>query len=272
MIACNNDGVWNTTGATVAFTIAAAWYQTTWFRALSVLLVILLIWAVYQLRLRQVARNLAARFDDRLEERTRIARELHDTLLQTIQASKMVADDALTEPADLARIKPGIQRLGDWLGRAVEEGRAAVNALRTSATEENDPARALRLAAEHCDTSDATQVSVTVIGSPREMHPIVRDEIYRIGYEAIRNACAHSQSPHVEIELRYDKDVFLRIEDQGVGIPANVLERGKPGHFGVIGMRERAARIGAAFTLNSSTKGTEITLTIPGSRLFVKRE
>jgi hypothetical protein len=272
VIACNNDGVWNEAGASVSITIAAAWYQTNWFRALAVLLAILLLWTIYRLRLRQVARNLGARFDDRLAERTRIARELHDTLLQTIQASKMIADDATAEPSDPVRVQRGIQRLSDWLGRAVEEGRAAVNALRTSASEENDLARALQLAAEHSGKSDSTQVSLSVIGSPREMHPIVRDEIYRIGYEAIRNACAHSRSSHVDVELRYDRDVLLRIRDDGVGIPPNILESGRAGHFGLIGMRERATRIGAAFTLNSSATGTEITVTVPGSRLFVRRE
>jgi signal transduction histidine kinase len=95
VIASNEDGVWNETGASLDFSVAPAWYQTTWFRLACVLLAVLIIWSVYRLRMRQVARALGARFDERLAERTRIARDLHDTLLQTIQGSKLVVDDAL---------------------------------------------------------------------------------------------------------------------------------------------------------------------------------
>jgi signal transduction histidine kinase len=101
------------------------------------------------------------------------------------------------------------------------------------------------------------------------MHPIVRDEVYRIGYEAIRNACMHSEASRLEVDLRYDHDLVVRVKDNGKGIDADITAEGKDGHFGLQGMRERAARIGAKLTLSSSaTTGTEITLVVPGDIAF----
>src|SRR6202020_3238460 len=105
VIASNNDGVWNETGATLDFKVAAAWYQTIWFRSLCFIGGVLLFWAIYRLRVRQIAGTMKARFDERLAERTRIARELHDTFLQTIQGSKLVADDALDTATDYSRMR-----------------------------------------------------------------------------------------------------------------------------------------------------------------------
>jgi len=274
VIACNNDGVWNEVGASLDLSIAAAWYQTRWFLALSVIAALLFAWMLYRLRLRKVARDMSARFDTRLAERTRIARELHDTLLQTIQASKLVAE-TMAVSGDPARVQKGAAQLSDWLGRAMREGREALNSLRTSTIQENDLAHAFRLAAEESLAEKSMgpasmTFSVSVTGTPRDLHPIVRDEIYRIGYEAIRNATAHSQGTRLQIELRYDKDLTLRIRDDGTGIPADLAESGRPGHFGLQGMRERASRIGATLTLTTTT-GTDVTLLVPAAIVFRRR-
>ena len=194
VIACNNDGVWNEEGAHLDFNIAPAWYQTIWFLALCIATGLLILWALYRMRLQQVAKAMSVRFDDRLAERTRIARDLHDTLLQTIQGSKLVADSALKQSADPSRMRGALEQLSIWLGRATEEGRAALNSLRTSTTETNDLAEAFRRAIGECRIENSMESSFSVVGDTREMHPIVRDEVYRIGYEAIRNACAHSQA------------------------------------------------------------------------------
>lgn len=107
-------------------------------------------------------------------------------------------------------------------------------------------------------------VSLHVVGDPPEMHPIVRDEVYLIGYEAISNASHHSRATHLNIELSYDRDVTLRINDNGIGIDAAMLDKGKAGHFGLQSMRERAGRIGGKLTLVSTTNGgTAITLVLP---------
>jgi len=212
---------------------------------------------------------MSARFDERLAERTRIARDLHDTLLQTIQGSKLVADDALdADPAEMPR---AMKQLSGWLGRATQEGRAALNSLRSSTEQRNDLAEGLQRAIEECRLHGPIEASFSKVGNADEMHPIVRDEIYRISYEAIRNACAHSKGTRLEVALNYSQDLSVRVRDNGVGIAPAVTEKGKEGHFGLQGMRERAARIGAKLTVVSSpNSGTEVTLVVPGRIIFRK--
>jgi signal transduction histidine kinase len=272
VIACNNDGVWNEAGAILDFSVAPAWYQTNWFRALCLVSGGFIVCVIFRLRVRQISRAISARFDERLAERTRMARDLHDTFLQTIQGSKLVADDALELSTDPIRMRRAMEQLSVWLGKATEEGRAALNSLRTATTQTNDLAEALRRVTEDGLIPSSMAVTFSVVGDVREMHPIVRDEIYRIGYEAIHNACTHSGASRLEVELRYANDLALRVSDNGTGIDPGIADRGKDGHFGLQGMRERAARIGGKLTLvSSSNSGTEIKLIVPGGIIFRKR-
>jgi signal transduction histidine kinase len=267
--ASNQDGVWNEEGATSDFLIAPAWYQTTAFMLLCFVAGFLIVLTLFRLRVRQIEKTVSAKFDERLAERTRIARELHDTFLQTVQGSKMVADDALEHSGDPIRMRRALEKLSDWLGQATQEGRAALNSLRTSTTQTNDLAEAFQRATETCLYRGSPTATISIAGEPRDMHPIVRDEIYRIGYEAIRNACAHSGAGRLKVELRYEYDLIVRVKDDGKGIDDTIAAHGKVGHFGLQGMRERAFRIGAEFTLASSaTTGTEITLVVPGGVAF----
>jgi signal transduction histidine kinase len=200
-----------------------------------------------------------------------MARDLHDTFLQTIQGSKLVADDALDPSADPARMRRAMEQLSVWLEQAMQEGRAALNSLRTSTTERNDLAEAFRRAAENGHLPGSMEAVLSVVGAARDMHPIVRDEVYRIGYEAIRNAYLHSHATRLEVELRYARDLTVRVSDNGVGMEPAVREQGREGHFGLRGMRERAARIGAQLTIiTSPDSGTEITLVVPGRIVFRK--
>src|SRR6267142_6212355 len=210
-------------------------------------------------------------FDERLAERKRMARDLHDTLLQTIQGSKLVADDALDSSTDPIRMRRAIEQLSVCLAQAMQEGRSALNSLRTTTTQTNDLAEALRRVTEDGLIPSSMAVTFSVVGDAREMHPIVRDEIYRIGYEAMRNACTHSGASRLEVELRYAHNLALRVGDNGTGIDPAIADRGKDGHFGLQGMRERAARIGGKLTLGSfSNSGTEIKLIVPGGIIFRK--
>jgi signal transduction histidine kinase len=198
-----------------------------------------------------------------------MARDLHDTLLQTVQGTKMVADDVLRRPEDAAGLRRAMEQVSSWLGQASAEGRAAVSALRASTTETNDLAGAFRRAIEDCARSGSLQGSLTIAGDPREMHPVIRDEVYRIGYEAIRNACVHSGGSRLEVALTYARDLTIRIVDDGVGIEAPVAGEGREGHFGLQGMRERARRVGARLTVTSSAgAGTDVTLAVPGRIVF----
>jgi signal transduction histidine kinase/ligand-binding sensor domain-containing protein len=269
VIACNSDGVWNEAGASQDFSILPAYYQTAWFHALCVGLAVLLLWALYQLRVRQVARALSVRFDERLAERTRIARDFHDTLLQTIQGSKLVADSALKQSTNPTPMRGAMEQVSVWLGRATEEGRTALNSLRTSTTEKNDLASAFRRVIEECRTQSSMEPAFSVSGEASEMHPIVRDEVYRIGYEAIRNACVHSHATQLQVELRYSDDLILTVRDNGVGIDSHIVNTGRGGHFGLQGMRERARRIMATLTIETSAAtGTEIRLDVPGTIIY----
>lgn len=269
VIACNNDDVWNDTGATLDFSIAPAWYQTAWFRLVCLACVVFIAWLLHRVRVRQIATGINARFDERLAERTRIARDLHDTFVQTIQGSKLVADDALEQTGDPVRMRRAMEQLSVWLGQATQEGRAALNSLRTSTTQTNDLAAALRRVTEDGLIPKSLAVTFSVSGDVREMHPIVRDEIFRIGYEAIRNACMHSGASQMGVEIRYADDLALRVKDNGSGMDKDAADRGRDGHFGIRGMRERAERIRGKLTLISSPKsGTEVKLVVPGDIIF----
>jgi signal transduction histidine kinase len=271
VIASNNDGVWNEAGSILNFSVAPAWYQTNLFTILCVITAALVLWTLFRLRVRQMAGAMNARFDERLAERTRLARELHDTFLQTIQGSKLIAEDALEHPSDYARMHQAMDRLSAWLAQATEEGRAVLNSLRASTTQGNDLVEGLQRATEACISSASMKVAFSAIGDAREMHPIVRDEVYRIGYEAIRNACVHSGADRLEVELVYAEDLTLRVADNGKGIDAQITAKGKEGHFGLQGMRERAARIGGKLMLDTSaTSGTTISLVVPGGIIFRK--
>jgi signal transduction histidine kinase len=268
VIASNNDGVWNEQGAMLAFSIAPAWYQTKIFKFGCVLFAMVLVWTIHRVRVRQVAQAIGARFDERLAERTRIARDLHDTLLQTIQGSKLVADDALETSSDPGRMRKALEQLSAWLQQAGQEGRAALNSLRVSATTTNDLAEAFKRVLETTPIHSLA-ATISVSGDVRDIHPIVRDEVYRVGYEAIRNAHAHSGGNHLEVQLRYADDLTLRVRDNGMGADASTFSAGKEGHYGVRGMRERAGRIGAKLNIVSDAKrGTEVCLIVPGKIAF----
>jgi signal transduction histidine kinase/ligand-binding sensor domain-containing protein len=268
VIACNNDGVWNVAGATLSIVIEPAWFQTVWFQLWCLAGVLLIIWCLYRLRVRQIAKSVSARFDERLAERTQIALELHDTLVQTIQGSKMVADDAL-EGCSEPRTRRALEKLSVWLAQATDESRAALNSLRLSTVVRNDLAEALQRACENKGISESMSLTFSVVGDAREMHPIVRDEVYRIAYEAIRNAQAHSHATSLVVELRYGQDLTVQVQDNGVGIDPGVADHGKEGHFGLQGMRERAARIRGKLTIMSSVAtGTKVLLGVPAVIAF----
>ena len=266
--ACNNDGVWSSKDTALIFTIRPAWYQLMIVRLATVLLAIALATFIYLARMRRYEASLKLRFDDRMLERTRLARDLHDTLLQTIQGSKMVADEAREHVNDSHLTARSLDRLSDWLGRASIEGRAALEALRSSSIETNDLAEAL-----HRITDDRApggmRVHILTLGPSKEMHPIARDEVYRIAYEAIRNAQAHSGAQDLWIEIDYKRRFHLQIRDNGSGVKEEILRAGKPGHFGLAGMRERALFLGGELNISSSAQnGTRISLLIPGQAIY----
>ena len=274
--ACNNSGVWNEAGAFLDFSVAPAYYQTNWFRALCVAGLLALAWALYQNRLHQLQQRFTAGLEARVNERTRIARELHDTLLQSFQGVLLhfqAASNIFSRRPEEA--KKRLDAAIEQASRAVAEGRGAVQGLRASTVAGNDLAVAIKtLGAELVaagENHESPVFDVTVEGMPRNLRPIVRDELFRIAGEALRNAFRHAQASRIEVELHYDlRELRLRIRDDGKGIESQVVEsEGRPGHFGLHGMRERAKIIGANLELWSEVRsGTELELTMPASHAY----
>jgi signal transduction histidine kinase/ligand-binding sensor domain-containing protein len=276
--ACNNSGVWNEAGAVLDFSVAPAYYQTWWFRLLCVAAFLGLLWAVYQLRLRQVTAQVRQRLEGRFEERERIARELHDTLLQSFQGLLLYLQAGVNLLPDLpgvARAREKLEGAIDQAEQAITEGRDAVQGLRSSTMQTNDLAAALNALAAEFTANQGVQNSpafcVQVEGTSRDLHPILRDDIFRIAGEALRNAFLHAQASRIEAQIRYDeRQLRLRIRDDGKGIdPQIVNEKGRPGHWGLRGMQERAKLVGGNLEVWSKPdSGTAIYLTIPASTAY----
>ena len=267
VIACNNSSVWNETGDLLDFSVDPAYYQTNWFRAGCVAAVLGLLWALYRYRLHQIAQEFSVRLEERVNERTRIARELHDTLLQSFQGLMLrfqVGINLLPARPDEAK-----EALEKALGRgdqAIAEGRDSIHDLRSSTVIANDLAETVRALGDELASQDSATFSLTVEGQSRNLHPILRDEIYRIAREAVRNAFRHAQARRIEAEITYGERLLrLRIRDDGKGMDAGIVEEGRAGHYGLPGMRERSTRIGAQLNIWSGPgAGTEIEVTIPG--------
>jgi signal transduction histidine kinase/ligand-binding sensor domain-containing protein len=270
VVACNNDGVWNMAGTALPLTVAPAWFQTNWFRASWAGIALLLLWMLYRMRLKQLERRFNLALEARVDERTRIARELHDTLLQSFQGLMLrlqLVDDLLPQGRAKEQLEQSLERADE----AIAEGRTAVYALRSSTMAANDLTGALTTLGEELSTPE-TAFHVVVEGPARELHPVIRDEFYRIAREALRNAFSHARAHHIEVEITYGERLFrLRIRDDGGGIPAEIVETGRAGHYGLRGMRERARQIGSKLEIWSGAgRGTEIDLRVPGSIAYGK--
>jgi signal transduction histidine kinase len=270
VIACNNDGVWNEQGAALDFAIAPAFYQTSWFLLLCVASAGSLGWMGYRWRVRQVRARLNLRFNERLSERTRIARELHDTLLQGFLSASMqlhVAVDRL--PAESPE-KPRLNRVQELMRIVIDEGRNAVRGLRTSVADSGDLEKAFARIREDLETHEEIGFRVIGEGQARLLHVVIRDEVYAIGREALVNAFRHSGATQIEVEVEFAaKHLRILIRDDGRGIDPELLQAGREGHWGLSNMRERAERIGAQLKVRSRAgTGTEVELSVPSAIAF----
>jgi signal transduction histidine kinase/ligand-binding sensor domain-containing protein len=269
--ACNNSGVWNEEGEFLDFSIAPAFYQRPSFRVLCVLVCLGALFGAYRLRVRQLAHQFNKTLDTRVSERMRIARDLHDTLLQSFQGLLLRFQSvAKVLPDNPEEAKERLELALDQAAGAITEGRDAVQGLRSSAFETNDLANAIAAMAEELrkDTAgESPVIDLEVEGVPRRLKPVVRDEAYRIAGEALRNAFRHAQAQRISVEIRYDKRQFrLRVGDDGTGIDEETMQRQPPGHFGLPGMRERAEIVGGHLEVWSKlNSGSQVELTIPGA-------
>ncbi len=271
VIASNGDGLWNGSEASLAFEIRPMLWQTRWFQAAASVMGLAVAVGLYRLRLRQLSHQLNVRFEERLAERTRIARDLHDTLLQGFVSASMQMHVAVDRLPEDSPAKPAFTRVVDLMSRVIEEARNAVRGLR-SGGEAYDLEHAFSGIQSELAAGQPTAYRVIVEGKSRLLNPAVRDDVYRIGREALVNAFRHSGATAVEIEIEYaPSELRLFVRDDGLGIDPQIARTGTADHWGIAGMKERAARIGGRLTIRSrAAAGTEIELRVPGRAAFIR--
>jgi signal transduction histidine kinase len=273
-VASNSDSLWNGSETSLQFEIEPLFWQTRWFRFTCVALILLSVWSVHRYRLYHLTKQFNMRLEERVSERTRIARDLHDTLLQSFHGL-MLQFQAATNLLSPGEAKQRFESAIDQAAQAITEGRDAVQGLRSSTKVTNDLACAITTLGQELASDksnpNAAEFHVGVEGTTRDLHPILRDEVYRIAGEALRNAFKHAKARRIEVEIRYDqRQLRLRVRDDGQGIdPEHLNEVGRAGHFGLRGMRERAKLMGGKLTVWSELdSGTEVELRIPASRAY----
>jgi signal transduction histidine kinase/ligand-binding sensor domain-containing protein len=268
VMAANEDGVWSTTGAAVEFEIAPAWYQTRLFLVLAVLCVVAMLVLLYRMRVSRVRAQIQGRLQERLLERERIARELHDTLLQGFQGLVLTFEAATRRiPAGQAS-REAMEKALVRADEVLAEGRDRVRDLRDALSLQGELSKALNETAEDLALVHAATFGLTVKGRPRPLHPVVLEEAYLIVREALTNAFRHAAARRIEIEVVYGmRRLSIHVRDDGVGIDTEVLAKGGvPGHWGLPGMQERATKLGARLLLRtgrSAGSGTDVGLDVP---------
>ena len=275
VIACNNDGVWNEVGANLLFTVAPAFYQTWWFRTLLALAFAAAIWMSIRLRVRSVSRQLQGRLSERLEERERIARELHDTLLQGLLGLMLRLQFSMDQLPEDNPVRADITKALSQSDSMMQEGRERINHLRTSEVGNAGLAERLELFGHQLQSISPVQFHVSVDGIPRPLDPYIHEEVLLIGREALTNAFRHSGATVIAVNITYRlSGVYIRIQDNGRGIDRSVLEAGlKKDHWGLPNMRERAKKILARLRIESpSGGGTEVELRIPSAIAYRSKQ
>ena len=269
VIAANEDGVWNTDGAAITLTITPRFAQTTWFVVLLVLGGLMLLGALYLLRMRHLNARLRDLQQERLDERARIARGLHDTLLQSVQGLIMFFDQHARRLAPGAEERRKIEQTLELADQLMVEGRDCIIALRSGDT----PDALDQTLTQYGEVLLAGRFSASVEGTARPLNETVRGELHAIGREALLNAGRHSGASAVHLQLVYGaQELRLHVSDNGRGIARGMTTTSPPGHYGLAGMQERAGAIGAACAVVSGAAGgVTVQLTMPAQLAYLER-
>jgi signal transduction histidine kinase/ligand-binding sensor domain-containing protein len=271
--AANNDGVWNDTGATLNFLIPPTFLQSRWFIALCLLSVAALVAAVVHLRLRQISTRMRMRFEERMAERERIARELHDTLLQGTQALILNVHAAANRIPTDQPVREMLDRTLERANRVMIEGRDRIQDLRIPTDTRVDLGESIAAVGAELSPTSSTAFSLVVEGEVRLLSPEVKQEAYQVAREALRNAFSHAHANSIEVQIIYGEDSFrLRVRDDGIGIDPKSMSAGvRQGHWGLKGMPERAQKIGGKVDVWSAPgAGTEIDLNVPAATAYMR--
>lgn len=270
VIASNSEGIWNSAETAIPLEVEPAFWQAWWFRLSGICALVLGIFMIHLLRLRQMASRLDLRFEERLAERTRIAQDLHDTLLQGFLSASMQLHVAAGRLEEDSPAKPPLDRAIELMGKAGSEGRTALRGLRSSQLDHLTLEQAFASIPQELSISEETRLHITIEGRRRPLRPVLRDDVYRIGREAIVNAFRHSRSTNISVEIEYTAhQLRVLVQDNGCGADPQTIQFGREGHWGLKGMRERAERIGAKLSVFSGPgAGTEVVLCVPGHIAF----
>lgn len=270
VLASNSDGQWNSSEAAVDLDVEPLFWQTWWFRSALVFSAGLAGLAIYRIRVQRLTRLLSVRFEERLAERTRIAQDLHDTLLQGIYSASIHFDLANNRLQQDSPAKPAMHRGLELLRQVSQDGRKALRSLRSSQPISDVLEHALSLLPKEFALQGNVDFLVVTEGESRVLRPLIRDEAYLIAREAIINAFRHAHATKIEVEVDYASRNFrVTVRDDGRGIDAEVLKTGREGHWGLAGMRERAEKIGGKLEVSSAVNaGTEVELSVSGPLAF----
>ena len=270
LTAANENGDWNNHGAVVEFVIPPTFVQSWWFVALVALVGVFLLWLAYRVRVAQIGAGIRNRLEARLAERERIARELHDTLLQSVQGLilrfQSVANKMPPGEGSRLKLEAALERADD----VISEGRNRVQELR-AVKGGSDLPELLRERAAEIEFEPVVPVRIVVEGRVRSLSPIVSEELVRIVEEALLNASRHAHARSIDLTVRFGAHhLSVEVRDDGVGIASDVLEMGyKEGHFGLVGMRERAERVGGTLSVESRPGvGSAVAVSIPARLAF----
>jgi hypothetical protein len=259
--AANEDGIWNETGADVAFVIRPPFYRTLWFLGLAILVLAGIIYAIYRVRVRAIR----SQFDAILAERARIAREIHDTLAQDFVgvSTQLELTAHLLAQSQVLEARQQVDRTRNLIRKGLADARRSIWDLRAASTEATLPMRLTRLAEQ--TVYDHLKTDINIGGTYRTLAPSLENEVFRIAQEAFANIVRHAKATHAMLDLRYHpNELTLTISDNGIGFEAGDATLPAKGHFGLQGMCERAKQIGGELSVKSSTEsGTTIKLTVP---------
>ena len=271
VMASNSDGEWNGTETDIQFMIQPTLWQTWWFRLSFAMLAVAVFWVFYLYRLRLATSRIQERLDAQLEERVRIARELHDTLLQGFQGLMLRLQGVLKILPEEEAARGMIEQVLDRGDQVLLEGRESVKDLRQVGATGDELSQALTQCGEDLRQGTPVVFSLSVNGAPQTLGQIVFNDAVRVGTEALANSFRHAEASNIGVEITYSKAEFcLRIRDDGVGIPASVLHQGRAGHWGLSGMRERAQKIGGKLSIwTGPNVGTEVELKVPAKVAYL---
>lgn len=271
VIASNSDGVWADSGDVIEFKILPMFYQTSWFLFLCFVALAFLAWVLYRLRVGQLQARMQAQFAERLSERTRLAQDLHDTLLQGVVSAAMQLDVATERAGESSPAKPMLDRINVLMSDVIADGRNALKGLRSPTISYlSDLERRFSAIKDKLDIEGLTEFRTIVVGSPRPLRSVVGEETFQISREALTNAFRHSGGTVIEVEIEYKPRQFrIVVRDNGRGIAPDIAQSGREGHWGLSGMRERANDIGARLKVYSRAEGgTEVELSLPSRLAF----